>query len=107
MSYQNTVDAPAATANGKTPKQRASDGGVAADRLRSFVERIERLEAEKKELADDIKEVYAEAKGIGYDTKILRKIISLRKMEEHDRREQDELLDLYMRTLGMLPSSDD
>ena len=67
--------------------------------LRSFVERIEKLEAEKSELGADIREVYAEAKGNGFDTKIMRQVIKLRKMEEPDRREQDELLDLYRRAL--------
>lgn len=72
---------------------------IAAAKLRSFVERIEKLEFEKSELAADIREVYAEAKGNGFDTKIMRQIIKLRKMEEPDRREQDELLDLYRRAL--------
>ena len=72
---------------------------IAAAKLRSFVERIEKLEFEKSELAADIREVYAEAKGNGFDTKIMRQIIRLRKMEEPDRREQDELLDLYRRAL--------
>jgi uncharacterized protein (UPF0335 family) len=72
---------------------------IAAAKLRSFVERIEKLEFEKSELAADIREVYAEAKGNGFDTKIMRQIIKLRKMEEPDRREQDELLDLYRQAL--------
>jgi uncharacterized protein (UPF0335 family) len=72
---------------------------IAAAKLRSFVERIEKLEAEKSELGADIREVYAEAKGNGFDTKIMRQVIRLRKMEEPDRREQDELLDLYRRAL--------
>jgi uncharacterized protein (UPF0335 family) len=72
---------------------------IAAAKLRSFVERIEKLEFEKSELAADIREVYAEAKGNGFDTKIMRQIIRLRKMEEPDRREQDELLDLYRQAL--------
>lgn len=76
-------------------------GGIAADRLRSFIERIERLEEEKKGLADDIKEVYAEAKGTGFDTKIMRQIIRLRKMEQADRQEQEALLELYRQALGM------
>ncbi|MBL8703168.1 MAG: DUF2312 domain-containing protein [Alphaproteobacteria bacterium] len=76
-----------------------STGGVAAAKLRSFVERIEKLENEKSELAADIREVYAEAKGNGFDTKIMRQVIKLRKMEEPDRREQDELLDLYRQAL--------
>lgn len=76
-----------------------STGNIAAAKLRSFVERIEKLETEKSELTADIREVYAEAKGNGFDTKIMRQVIRLRKMEEPDRREQDELLDLYRRAL--------
>jgi uncharacterized protein (UPF0335 family) len=76
--------------------------GIAADRLRSLVERIERLEEEKKALGDDIKEVYAEAKGSGFDTKIMRQVIRLRKMDGDDRQEQETLLDLYKQALGML-----
>ena len=74
-------------------------GGIAGDRLKSFVERIERLEEERRALGADIKEVYAEAKGNGFDTKIMRQVIRLRKMEVADRREQDELLELYRRAL--------
>ncbi len=74
-------------------------GDIAATKLKSFVERIEKLEAEKAELTADIREVYAEAKGNGFDTKIMRLVIRLRKMEEPDRREQDELLDLYRAAL--------
>ena len=76
-------------------------GGIAAGQLRAFVERIERLEEEKKALAGDIKEVYAEAKGNGFDTKILRKVISVRKLEDAERQEQESLLELYMAALGM------
>ena len=76
-----------------------STSSIAAAKLRSFVERIEKLEAEKTELGADIREVYAEAKGNGFDTKIMRQVIKLRNMEEPDRREQDELLDLYRRAL--------
>jgi len=76
-------------------------GGIAADRLRSLVERIERLEEEKQALAGDIREVFAEAKGTGFDTKIMRQVIKLRKMEKDDRDEQEHLLDLYKRALGL------
>ncbi len=76
-------------------------GGVAGDRLRSFVERIERLEEEKAALAADIKEVYSEAKGSGVDVKILRQVVRLRKMDQSDRHEQEELLDLYKRALDI------
>ncbi|MEP3232550.1 MAG: DUF2312 domain-containing protein [Hyphomicrobiales bacterium] len=83
-------------------------GGVAADQLRTIVERIERLEEEKKAIADDVKEVYAEAKANGYDTKTLRKIVTLRKVESAERQEQEAMLDLYMHALGMVePSSSD
>ncbi|MHC5653742.1 DUF2312 domain-containing protein [Stappia sp. ICDLI1TA098] len=76
-------------------------GGIAADQLRAFIERIERLEEEKKVIGDDIKEVYAEAKGTGFDAKILRKVISLRKKQPHEREEEEAILDLYMQALGM------
>jgi uncharacterized protein (UPF0335 family) len=76
-------------------------GGVAADRLRSFIERIERLEEEKAALSADIREVYAEAKSVGFDTKIMRQVVKLRKMEQADREEQESLLDTYMAALGM------
>ena len=77
----------------------SASSSIAAEKLKSFVERIERLETEKSEMAADIREVYAEAKGNGFDTKIMRQVIRLRKMEVADRREQDELLDLYRRAL--------
>ena len=76
-------------------------GGVAGKRLKSLIERIERLEEEKKGLADDIKDVYAEAKGVGFDAPTIRRIIKLRKMEPDKIREQDELLDLYRSAIGM------
>ena len=77
----------------------ASD--VAKDQLLSIIERIERLEEEKKGIADDIKEVYAEAKGNGFDTKVLRKVISIRKQDSAERQEQDAILELYLSALGM------
>lgn len=73
---------------------------VAVDRLRSFIERVERLEEDKAAVMEDIKEVFAEAKGEGYDTKILRQVIRLRKMDRADRQEQEALLDLYLSALG-------
>lgn len=76
-------------------------GGIAADKLRSFVERIERIDAEKAEMTTDIRDIYSEAKGSGFDAKILRKVIQLRKMEPADRNEQDEMLDLYRRALDV------
>lgn len=80
-------------------------GGVAGDQLKSIVERIERLEEEKKALADDIKDVYGEAKANGFDTKILRQLIRLRKQDADERYEQETLLDLYMAALGMSPGA--
>jgi uncharacterized protein (UPF0335 family) len=76
-------------------------GGIAADRLKSFIERIERLEEEKAALTADIREVYAEAKGTGFDTKIMRQIIRIRRMDKADRQEQEELLTLYKRALDL------
>jgi uncharacterized protein (UPF0335 family) len=73
----------------------------AKDQLKSLVERVERLEEEKTALSGDIREVYAEAKGHGFDTKIIRKVVALRKMDSGEREEQDSLLDLYMSALGM------
>ena len=78
--------------------------GVAADQLKSFVERIERLEEEKQTIADDIKDVYAEAKANGYDTKIMRQVVRIRKQDKSEREEMEALLDLYMQALGMLDS---
>ncbi len=78
-----------------------ADGTVAADQLRLFIERIERLEEEKKAIADDIRDVYAEAKANGYDTRIMRMVIRLRKMETHTRQEQDAILDTYRSALGL------
>jgi uncharacterized protein (UPF0335 family) len=76
-------------------------GGIAAEALQQYVDRIEKLEEERKALSEDIKQVYGEAKSTGFDVKILRRIISLRKVEEHDRKEMEELLEVYMRALGM------
>ena len=76
-------------------------GGVSGERLRSFVERIERLEDEKRALAEDIREVYSEAKGTGFDVKVLRQIIRLRQMDSSDRDEMEAILDTYKRALEM------
>ena len=78
-------------------------GGIAGDRLKSFIERIERLEEEKRALAEDVKEIYPEAKGAGFDVKIIRQIIRIRKMDEDDRDEAEALLDTYLRAIGMKP----
>lgn len=80
----------------------ADTQGIAADRLKQIVERLERLEEEKREVGDQIKEVLAEAKGEGFDVKILRQVLRLRRMKPHDRSEQEELLDLYKAALGMV-----
>lgn len=86
-------------------KNKAGDGDAQRDataaRLKAFVERIERLEEEKAVIAEDIKEVYGEAKGAGFDVKTLRKVVSLRKMDEQKRREEEELLDLYKGAIGL------
>jgi len=79
-------------------------GGIAGEQLKSFIERIERLEEEKRVLSADIKDVYAEAKGSGFDTTIMRQIIRIRRMDQDDVDEQETLLDIYKRALGMLPS---
>ena len=79
----------------------ADVGGIAADRLKSFIERVERLEEEKAALTADIREVYGEAKATGFDTKIMRQVVKLRKMDSNDRQEQEELLDLYKRAVGL------
>ena len=76
----------------------------AEGQLKSIVERIERLEEEKRTIAADIKEVYAEAKGNGYDVKVLRKVISLRKKEPAERMEEEAMLDVYLSALGMMPA---
>ncbi len=77
---------------------------VAHGQLRSIVERIERLEEEKAAIADDIKEVYGEAKGNGFDVKVLRKIVRLRKVDRAEREEEEAIMDVYMAALGMLPT---
>lgn len=77
--------------------------GVARDQLRAFVERIERLEEEKKTVGDDIKDVYGEAKSMGFDTKILKKVIALRKKDDQEREEEELILSTYLIALGMAP----
>jgi uncharacterized protein (UPF0335 family) len=76
-------------------------GGIAGDRLRSIIERVERLEEERKALASDIKDIFQEAKSAGFDVKVIRQIISIRKKEPAEVEEQETLLDLYRRALGM------
>ncbi len=78
------------------------EDAVASEELRQFIERIERMEEEKSAIAHDIKEIFAEAKGRGYDTKILRKVVALRKQDANERAEQEAILDLYMQAIGMV-----
>ncbi len=75
--------------------------GIARDQLRAFVERIERLEEEKQTIADDVKDVYGEAKAMGFDTRVLRKVIAIRKQDTNERLEQEAILDTYLHALGM------
>jgi uncharacterized protein (UPF0335 family) len=78
----------------------ATDKGVSAQRLKSFIERIERLEEERKALGADLKEVYSESKSAGFDTKIIRQVVKLRKMDKADRQEQEALLQVYLDAVG-------
>ena len=80
-------------------------GGITAEQLKAYMERIERLEEEKAAMVADIKEVFAEAKANGVDVKIMRQVLKLRKMDSNDRAEQEALLDLYMSALGMAPTA--
>jgi uncharacterized protein (UPF0335 family) len=89
------------TAPSAEPRPRARSSGFAAEHLKSFIERVERLEEERTGLTADIREVYSEAKGTGFDTKIMRQVVRLRKMETADRQEQEAMLDLYLSALGM------
>lgn len=82
-------------------------GGIAGDHLRQYIERIERLEEEKANIAADIRDVYAEAKGNGFDPKIMRQVVRIRKLDAHERDEQESMLDVYKAALGMLPDLDD
>lgn len=77
-------------------------GPISAERLKSLIERIEKLEEERKAIGGDIKDVYSEAKGVGYDVKAMRKVVSLRQMDAADRSEQETLLDVYKHALGMV-----
>ena len=78
-----------------------STNAIEAGHLMAFIERIERLEEDKKTVADEIKDVFSEAKGTGYDVKIIRKIVSIRKQDQDKRREEEEILELYLQALGM------
>ncbi len=99
MSERNAASIRDSVAN-DVPEAKDS-GGVSGQRLKAFIERIERLEEEKAGLAEDIKDIYAESKGVGFDTKIMRKVIRLRKMDLEKRREEEELLELYKSAIGL------
>jgi uncharacterized protein (UPF0335 family) len=79
----------------------AQVGGIAGEQLRAFIERIERLEEEKKDVQEQIKEVFSEAKGTGFDVRIMRQLLRLRKLRDVDRSEQEELLEIYKSAIGM------
>lgn len=99
MSDTNVTSFPAGS---EDETQETQDvGGVSGQRLKSFIERVERLEEEKSAIAEDIKEVYGEAKATGFDVKIIRQVIKLRKMEIEKRREEDQILELYKAAIGM------
>lgn len=85
----------------------ANVGGIATEKLRSYVERIERLEEEKSGLAADVREVFAEAKANGFDTKTMRQVIKLRKLDAHKRQEEEHMLELYKRALDLAPDLED
>lgn len=89
----------------RAPAKETPVENVAAKQLRTFVERIERLEEEKKEVADFIKDVYGEAKAMGFNTKILKKVVALRRKDEAERMEEDAILDTYLAALGMIPDA--
>lgn len=90
-----------AVAEATDTQDNAQWGNIAADRLRSLIERIERLEEEKKALSSDIKDIFAEAKSAGFDIKVIRQLIRIRKLEPAEVEEQETLLDVYRRALGM------
>jgi uncharacterized protein (UPF0335 family) len=82
-------------------KPNPGNNGVDGSHLQAFLERIEKLEEERRAVSEDVKEVYAEAKGTGFDPKVMRKIVSIRRMDKHKREEEAEILDLYLSALGM------
>lgn len=88
--------------DGSRPPAKQKPATIAADRLKSFVERIEKLEEERKAIGGDVRDVYAEAKGAGFDVKTMRAVVRLRKLDAADREEQDTMLDLYKQALGMV-----
>ena len=87
--------------DGSAVSKKTKAGPISADRLKSFVERIEKLEEERQALGGDLRDIYSEAKGVGYDVKTLRKLVALRKLDAADRAEQESLLDIYKHALGM------
>src|ERR1700730_12494889 len=95
---QGVLDMP----DGSAVSKKVKAGPISADRLKSFAERIEKLEEERQALGGDLRDIYSEAKGVGYDVKTMRKIVSLRKMDAADRDEQETLLDVYKHALGMV-----
>lgn len=96
MTDDNETESPAAPGNNSMPKRGETDA-----RLRSFIERVERVESEKAELAEDIKEIYGEAKANGYDPKIMRKIVRKRKMDAEKRKEEEALIEVYSLAVGL------
>ncbi len=97
MSDTNVAD----FRNSKSSDAANDAGGVSGQRLKAFIERVERLEEEKAALAEDIKDIFAEAKAVGFDTKTIRKVIRLRKMDKEKRQEEEELLELYKAAIGL------
>src|SRR3954467_4255694 len=95
--FSGVLDMP----DGSAVSKKTKAGPISADRLRSFVERIEKLEEERHAIGGDIRDVYSEAKGVGYDVKTMRRMVALRKLDAADRDEQDALLDTYKHALGM------
>jgi uncharacterized protein (UPF0335 family) len=87
--------------DGSAVSKKTKAGPISAERLKSFLDRIEKLEEERKAISDDVRDVYSEAKGVGYDVKTMRRVVSLRKMDAADRAEQETLLDTYKHALGM------
>lgn len=83
-----------------------ADHGIARDQLRAFIDRIEKLESEKTAISEDIKSIYAEARGSGFDPKVMRQVVRLRKQDRNERAEQEAILDLYLRAMGMQSSFD-
>lgn len=101
MAYEADDDLDAGMDSPRLPKSDPAVGGIAADRLRSVIERVERLEEERKALAGDIKDIFSEAKSAGFDVKVIRQIIRIRRQEPAEVEEQETLLDIYRRALGM------